>query len=121
MKELLYFYQEKMFNKDLTFINKASRSLFLFCAIVGVLFLFLFLISHSSSFFAAGGFFFMIFSAYINAFWVFCLAIYFFFAKEKKEKTDVVITIGIMLLNIPLAAICAYTGTFLMDYFHVNI
>jgi hypothetical protein len=121
MEELLDFYQNKFSKQNLFWVNSMCRFIAFVCALVGVSTLLLFLFFHKTSGIAMSGFFFLVIAFFLNAFLVACLVIYIFFAKGEKEKRDVAITIGIMLLNIPLAAFCVFAGTKLMDYFNVNI
>jgi hypothetical protein len=116
MKRVYYYIREDIFHNQLSKLDYLCRVIAVASAMIGVLFLLAFMLCFVEGV-AACGFFFMCYAAMLNAIFVSILIIYYFFAKEKRDKKDVLISIGVMLANIPLAAICAVSGLFLLKIF----
>jgi hypothetical protein len=116
MKKIYYYIREGIFHNQLSKLDYLCRVIAVASAMIGLLFLLTFMLCFVEDV-AACGFFFMCYAAMLNAFFVSILIIYYFFVKEKRNKKDVLISIGVMLANIPLAAICAALGIFLLDNF----
>ncbi len=116
MKKIYYFINKEIFHNQLSKLDYLCRVIAVASGLIGLLFLFAFMLCFKDGV-AAGGFFFMCYAAILNAIFVGILFIYYFFVKEKVDKRQVLISIGVMLCNIPLAFICAAIGIFLLDNF----
>jgi hypothetical protein len=116
MEQIYHYISEKIFHSQLSKLDYLCRTIAVGSGMTGAIILLSYMISFVT-FIAVIGFFFMYCAAILNAIFLAILIIYYFFVKEESKKKDVLISIVVMLCNIPLAAICAGLGLLLLYIF----